>query len=250
MPPPTPPIPVLPSLDTPPSWHNRAGRVDRSCCFVLAAAPLWRQIPADAWHDKKPPAAPWTPAPHADTERVRERSVWYTTPDTPASNFRGRRPDRVGSIALTAEDLWHLHRFETPAPLRGDFRTTKSNAFKPAADATRWWDEVSAHEADAPASSPSAAASHAAEPPGNQDTPGRGPAAIGAAMNTSTACKKPLPSKLPGGRVTKLFLPLCTPREWEDAQRLLKRYAELFPGRTLRCRQCLGLRYGELKGLK
>jgi len=95
-----------------------------------------------------------------------------------------------------------------------------------------------------------AAASHAAEPPGNQDTPGRGPAAIGAAMNTSTACKKPLPSKLPGGRVTKLFLPLCTPREWEDAQRLLKRYAELFPGRTLRCRQCLGLRYGELKGLK
>ena len=32
-----------------------------------------------------------------------------------------------------------------------------------------------------------------------------------------------------------------------DEAKLIERYAELFPDRQLRCRQCLGLRYGEVK---
>ena len=359
--PPSPPD--LPTLDVKATWHNRAGRVDRSCCFVLTAASLWRQLPDECWRHTQ----------HVDAVSAKRLISGQST-------GHRRHPDRVGSITLSARDLWHYHRFEKPSPLRGDFRTTKANAFKPAADATRWWKEVSAHEADASRPSSSAAASHAAEPPANQATPGRGPAAIhtrnddnptrqttpspldppainpnrgaGFAMHlkmlglgvdwsttlrleryvqhaklkqhflvcpvcgpavggpasssiaaashaggaslavaaaatrvtpgrgpaaihtrgdTSAARQKKRPSKLPPGRVTKLFLPLCTPREWEDAQlahlwlathtnpnrphtpgtlRLINRYAELFPGRQLRCRQCLGLRYGEVKGLK
>ena len=250
--PPSPPD--LPTLDVKATWHNRAGRVDRSCCFVLTAASLWRQLPDECWRHTQ----------HVDAVSAKRLISGQSTGPR-------RFPDRVGSLALSARDLWHYHRFEKPSPLRGDFRTTKANAFKPAADATRWWKEVSAHEADASRPSSSAAASHAGEPPANQATPGRGPAAIHTRGDTSAARQKKRPSKLPPGRVTKLFLPLCTPREWEDAQlahlwlathtnpnrphtpgtlRLINRYAELFPGRQLRCRQCLGLRYGEVKGLK
>ncbi len=95
--------------------------------------------------------------------------------------------------------------------------------------------------------------------------------AAGPAERSPAAQPQRLPRKLPGGRVTKLYLPLCTEQEWEDAQRahlwlrtyshpnrplspeaaaLIERYAELFPGRQLRCRQCLGLRYGEVKSNK
>ncbi len=336
-----PPPPDLATLGSPPSWHNRAGRVDRSCCFTLTAAELWRRIPDDVWRYTTPPA------------HGRGRA-------TPSSRSVAKRPDRVGTLVLTAEQLWLIHRNQQPAPLRGDFRTPKSNAFKPGEEATRWWNAARAQGTagprpgvsgppggpaacdaaakktrkanphagrpatptplDPPAvnpnrgagfsmglkmlglpadwsttltveryvqhaklsqhflvcpvcaaaaaqagASPSAAASYAAGSRSRQGPAGHGPAA-----NRTPPSQRPS-GGLPPGRVTKLYLPLCTPREWEDAQlvhlwigshlapnrpytrpvlELLERYAELFPGRRLRCRQCLGLRYGEVKGLK
>lgn len=74
-------------------------------------------------------------------------------------------------------------------------------------------------------------------------------------------------------RVRKLFLPLCTPREWRDAQivwawlseirlqrmrgrvagpdsplerLVIERYGELFPPRALRCSACVRIRYARL----
>jgi len=246
------PIPTLSTLDQPATWHNRAGRVDRSCCFVLTAASLWRQLPDECWRHTQ----------HVDAVSAKRLISGQST-------GHRRFPDRVGSITLSARDLWHYHRFEKPSPLRGDFRTTKANAFKPAADATRWWKEVSeaaaSHAGKTQADSRRATdagrhASGRAQPSGARRSP----------ANQTPPSQRPS-GGLPTGRVTKLFLPLCTPREWEDAQlahlwlathtnpnrphtpdtlRLINRYAELFPGRQLRCRQCLGLRYGEVKGLK
>lgn len=291
----SPPIPRLTSLDQRASWCNRAGRVDRSACFTLTAAKLWRLIPEDGWSRR---FGTTHTTRHADAEPKAKRLVSSDRHDTPSP----RRPDRIGLITLAAEDLWFRHRFEKPNPLRGDYRTTKSSALKAGADATRWWREVSNTPAgrmkpgqlDPPAINPNRGAGFS-----------RGLKMLGLSAEWSTTltieryaqhdklkqhflvCPVCGPGmggpddgrdghrtdkkKLPGGRVTKLFLPLCTRREWEDAQRawlwlqthtkpnrplpaeqvqLIERYGELFPGRQLRCRVCLGLRYGEVKGLK
>jgi hypothetical protein len=336
------PPPDLATLATPPSWHNRAGRVDRSCCFTLTAAELWRRIPDDGWRATAPPA-------HGGGQA------------TPSPRGVVKRPDRVGTLALTAEQLWLIHRNQQPAPLRGDFRTPKSNAFKPGEEATRWWNAARAQGTagpgpgvpgppggpaacdaaakktpnanplagrpatptplDPPAVNPTrgagfsmglkmlglpadwsttltveryaqhaklkqhflicpvcaAAAAHVGETQADSRRPTDAGRHAPGRTQPSGARRSPAnqtpPSQrpsggLPPGRVTKLYLPLCTPREWEDARLahlwvlshtdpnrpytrpvlgLLERYAELFPGRKLRCRQCLGLRYGEVK---
>jgi hypothetical protein len=278
-----PPPPLLESFDRPPTWLNRAGRVDRSACFTLRVATYWRTLPDDAWRDQR-------------------------TND----HLRRRRPERVGTIELCAHDLWVLHRFENPRPLEGDRRTTKSNAMRVGKGRER---------AEPAPYSPSSSSSPSPSP--LIPNPNRGvgfsmglkmlglPAAWESTLTieryrqharlsqhfwvcpvcgsgdasedaTSDACpvsasgvRRPpamaAKKSLPPGRVSKLYLPLCTPREWDDAQvawlwlrthvrptaplspaaaGLIERYGELFPvqgGRSLRCRSCLGLRYGEVK---
>ena len=281
--------PNLATLYTKPTWHNRAGRVDRSACFVLTAAHHWRRIDAQDWTYRYP---------------ARQR----------AYHARGKC-DRFATLTFWARDLWLLHKWEQPYPLQGDFRSAKNNAMR--AHSTRnnltqriqdqrsdpvlgqgpvnpnrgvgfnlykrlgldcMWQTTLRIEryvqhaklkqhflvcpvCDDKNDSEIAATRRAAGPAGHR------PAAIGNTRNKS----------LPPGRVTKLYLPLCTPREYEDAHiaetwlktnvnsnrplspialQLIERYGELFEGdtnsggRQLRCRQCLGLRYGEVKTMQ
>lgn len=276
-------IPKLKTLATNPSWHNRAGRIDRSACFVLTASQLWRCIPEDDWTDRYPARQSASVA-KGKCDRWAERRLW-------------------------ARDLWELHKWEPPYPLRGDFRTAKSNAMRGEVRGSRRRGEASQHRAqmvrqdsilgDGPVNPNRGVGfshckllglnamwsttlrierivqhaklrqhflvcpvcSEAVE----QRLGGQSSSNI-ASRRCSTASKK-----LPG-RVTKLYLPLCTPREWEDALlaqlwlnarpqhvthpnrplapevlQLIERYGELFEPRRLRCRHCLGLRYGEVK---
>ncbi|MEO0474638.1 MAG: hypothetical protein AAF085_01530 [Planctomycetota bacterium] len=278
----TPIIPNLASLHTKPSWHNRAGRVDRSACFVLTVSKHWREIPEDDWTYRLglPPSEQWR----------------LDHPRQP-HDVRGIKGlcDRYAEVTFWARDLWLLHKGEQPYPLQGDFRTAKSNAMKSGTSAQ--WVREDAILGDGPTN------------------PNRG---IGFnqykmlgldAMWSSTlrierivqheklrqhffvcpVCaekenkeraggrRPPGQTKSPGERrspaiATKLYLPLCTPREREDALlaqlwlnshphivsnpnrpltseviQLIERYRELFEPRQLRCRKCLGLRYGEVK---
>ena len=261
--------PRLATLRTQPSWHNRAGRVDRSACFVVTASKLWRLIPDDDWRylRSKPPG---------NDRGADSVSALTSASDATRGTAAGQarrltrgRADRVGMISLAAHDLWIMHRLECPHPLRGDYRTSKSNAMRtgrqsktnpnrgagfalrhkilgldPAYETTLTIQRIVQH---------AQLKQHFLICP------------VCGLGGQSPSAKRQHVSR---GRVTKLFLPLCTEREWEDAQvahlwlrththpnrplspeaaELIHRYAELFQPRRLRCRQCLGLRYGEVK---
>lgn len=288
--------PHLKTLPTRPSWHNRAGRVDRSACFSLTAAKLWRLIDEASWS--------------------------YTFAARQYTRHAKGRCDRHAEITLTARDLWLLHKRETPQRIDGDRRTTKSNAMRgggrgtgagvqqgiraqtptpnaapctphPAINPNRgagfamglkrlgldcMWDttlmiqrivqhdKLKQHFIVCPACRPRNDGSGGMDIPVCRSAqPNRN-----APRGTSPPANK-LRSKLPPGLATKLYLPLCTEQEYEDAQRarlwltthtdpnrplspgaaqLIKRYGELFQdpaSRQLRCRHCLGLRYGQAK---
>jgi hypothetical protein len=285
--------PQLETLHTKPSWHNRAGRVDRSACFVLTASHHWRQIPADEW-----------------TYRYPARQ--------PAYHARGKC-DRYADIHLWARDLWTFHKCESPYPLQGDFRSAKSNAMgaHKRRDKSTYREQAQRNDAVlgtgpvnpnrgvgfshhkmlgldcmwsntlrieryiqhahlkqhffvCPVCAPVAAGQRTGVTPSETYHSDSTPACYAAATigGTSPPAKR---KGLPVGRVTKLYLPLCTPQEWHDAHtaelwlrthchpnrpwpalavQLIERYGELFEGqhaRQLRCRDCLGLRYGEVK---
>ncbi|MEM9345613.1 MAG: hypothetical protein AAGB26_03235 [Planctomycetota bacterium] len=281
------PLPTLRTLNTKPSWHNRAWRVDRSACFVMTASKHWREIPEERWTYR----LGLPPSEH-----------WRLNNPRPASDVRGIKGvcDRYADLTLWARDLWLLHKAEHPYPLRGDFRTGKANALR-------------AHPR------PTGPRPHN-RPPRAQwvredSILGHGPVnpnrglgfnqykmlgldsmwhttlrierivqhanlrqhffvcpVCGLASSPNPQHLKPNTQARLSGRCTKLYLPLCTPREWEDALiaqlwltshphfiahpnrplptevvQVLNRYGELFEPRQLRCRQCLGLRYGEAK---
>lgn len=108
--------PNLATLYTKPTWHNRAGRVDRSACFVLTAAHHWRNIPDQDW-----------------TYRLGVRPQTLGSRGLPASSPRPQhfgKCDRYATRTLFARDLWTLHKNEQPYPLQGDFRSAKSNAMR------------------------------------------------------------------------------------------------------------------------
>lgn len=280
--------PTLTTLDTKPSWHNRAGRVDRSACFVLTASKLWRRIPDDDWTYGYPARQPAYQA-KGKCDRYAERVLW-------------------------AQDLWSWHKWEMPYPLQGDFRSIKSNAMRAHSPRNRSAQRVQSQRDDAilgkgPTNPNRGVGFNYHKMLGldcmwsttlrieriiqhaklkqhffvcpvcglrNNGSGGMGvPPVIepqqydGRDGHPTQARKRAY--KLPAGRVTKLYLPLCTPQEYEDAKiaelwlrthchpnrpwppaavQLIERYAEMFDGqhgRQLRCRQCLGLRYGEVK---
>ena len=277
---PTPP--TLLSLDTKPSWHNRAGRVDRSACFTLTASQLWRQVPDDDWAYR----LGLRPGP-AGTRQNRPQDA------CPKPHHFGKC-DRYATFTLYARSLWLMHKWENPYPLRGDFRSIKSNAMRAHIPRNKSSQLIQGTRND----------SILGDGPIN---PNRGVGFNDHKMlgldcmwqttlrieryvqhaklkqhflvcpvcsrknNPNTQHLKPKPHARLSGRCTKLYLPLCTEQEYEDAQiaerwlrthchpnrpwsdaavRLIERYSELFMGqhgRQLRCRRCLGLRYGEVK---
>ncbi|QNN23772.1 hypothetical protein HED60_16345 [Planctomycetales bacterium ZRK34] len=97
----------LATLDDPPSWHNAAGRVDRSACLNLDVRKLWRQLPDDAWRPAQSESRPGTRAPGSKTHR-----------------------EAVAHFTLTAADLDRLLALARPFQLLGDFRTEKANAMR------------------------------------------------------------------------------------------------------------------------
>ena len=86
------PPPTLKTLRSKPSWHNRNGRIDRSACFVLTAARLWRRVHEDDWRYrvKQPPANRGASAGQA--RRLTKGLV-----------------DRDAELTLTARDLWQAN---------------------------------------------------------------------------------------------------------------------------------------------
>lgn len=242
----------LASLHTKPSWHNRAGRVDRSACLVITAGEHWRRIGEEDW-------------------------TYTFAARQPLRSARGKC-DRWVDLGFSARHLWLLHKAEQPYTLQGDFRTAKSNAMK-------------ARPGDTPAPRAQMARKDAVLGDGPIN-PNRGVgfkhykrlgldclweatvrlerivqhARLRQHFFVCPVCSAATNNRL--GRCTKLYLPLCTPREYDDALlaqlwldthmnpnrplakqavALIERYGELFEPRRLRCRRCLGLRYGEVK---
>jgi hypothetical protein len=287
------PPPCLVTLDDKPSWHNRAGRVDRSACFVVSASKLWRRIPESHWQHRTASTKPALRDGGAAAACEANRRV-----------LPKGLCDRHATLTLWARDLWLMHRWEPPYPLAGDFRTAKANALQAhiprsktpqIIQATRdldvlgkgpinpnrgvgfnlykqlgldcLWkttlrierivqhDKLKQHFLVCPACGEDRRIEAAGSQPAD------------ALVGSSAGCEPAASGTLPG-RVTKLYLPLCTPQEYDDAQlarlwlqshthpnrpwppdalRLIERYGELFEGRSLRCRACLGIRYGEAK---
>ncbi|MEM9345626.1 MAG: hypothetical protein AAGB26_03300 [Planctomycetota bacterium] len=248
--------PKLHTLNTKPTWHNRAGRVDRSACFVLTVRQHWRGIPEGEWNYRLglPPSG-----------------AWRLNNPRPAHDIHGLKGlcDRYAEVTFSARDLWLLHRHDPPYPLQGDFRTAKSNALRTGERAQ--WMRKDHILGDGPVNPNRGAGFKQYKRlglPAEWQTTLRIERVVQHAKLRQHFFVCPLCSS----RSTKLFLPLCTPREGEDAliaqlwlkshlgnvtnpnrplsadaAKLIERYGALFEPRQLRCRQCLGLRYGELK---
>ena len=269
----------LATLDDPPSWHNAAGRVDRSACLNLDVRKFWRQLPDDAWRPAQSESRPGTRAPGSQTHR-----------------------EAVAHFTLTTADLDRLLALARPFQLLGDFRTEKANAMRrihhgatEARSKRSRQDEQDQQDNDSPIQS----CIHPVDPvktssPCLRDSvvnasvrrtprtmnPNLGAAAVKVHGVESTWSQTfrlerwRLHEKLArhfivcprcDGRRFKLYLPLCTPAEARDARfalahlqqhaagnkpltepqrRLIDRYAPLFPPRQILCADCLNLRFG------
>lgn len=279
---PTPP--QLATLHTKPTWHNRAGRADRSACLELRASELWRyatfptlrlpgytnRLSRFAAPDAHPPT----------TQHEHAGGGAASTDASQAHDSDRRRSSRPRCIATAAQVvtprfLRRLHDYRLPMQLVGDHRTRKSNVMK----------------------------SHYRNEPGQRAAnPNRGALqlkwlALPIDDWTQTITIQrwffPLPPRFdpylncmqPRHRlqhfllcprcktkVCKLFMPLCTHDELRDAitaqqyatllqthpltrnapitpldAAIISRYRALFHPRSLLCRTCLHLRYGESK---
>ena len=260
----------LATLDSRPSWLNRAGRIDRSACFELRASDVW-------------PLANLRP--------------------TPSRPFRRPYLETSGGFTLTTPFLLCLRDRRLPRTLIGDWRTSKSNAMKdhrsrkrqPPAQRLGTLDfGLTANPNKGAAATkllglPLDGNFNSANPaPGTLDP--TSPSAQGWSQLVrierhrlhASLAQHFLICPACGKKYLKLFLPLCTRDEIRDAdlahtflrshfpqlftdslsspsvprslsplvpsvQSLLSRYSLLFPPRRLLCRHCLGLRYGEVK---
>ena len=242
-----PPPPPLTALDEQPSWTNRARRVDRSACFEIRASELWRDC--------------------GNMTRDRTTSA----------------REAAGTVVIDALRLHALHEQRPPFELDGDARTRKSNALKfprmtsprrpafepmnPNKGAMRekilgLWGGGEVGFDDGPWRQTihierwrRGSAAHDSRPPRHQHF----------LVCPQCAAKK-----------TKLFMVLCTEREAADAEfaeawirlcdarlrearmtrppeyltqraTFIRRYGLLFRERRLRCRSCLGVRYGQVR---
>jgi len=236
------------------SWLNRAGRLDRSACIELKASDLWRTIPSEDWRKR--------------TRRRHGKS--FLLADT--------------QVAVSAYDLADLHDRQRPYTLQGDRRTNKSNVMKPPARHAQR-SSLKGHPSSLKSQTSRLPASGGGSNfLGGNPNKGQSRTKL---LGLPTDWSQPLTLQkwwmhasltqhffaCPGceGRSLKLFLPMCSEEELRDAltarlwldsnkqriarsatlrpqaSRLLARYGVLFPPRQLRCRKCLGMRYGEVK---
>ncbi len=254
----------LPTLHTKPSWHNRAGRIDRSACAVLPASAIWRR-------------ASFTPDPH------------------PAGRTH------IADFTLTARRFDRLLDFVRPRILKGDRRTSKSNAMRPEErliptphdvacnpnhGATRtkrlclnydWTQTIRIERWCFPRNEQKSARAlahlHDRERRLDDVAPWSSmpraelrqflgyPESRTQHFLICPVCKR---------KCVKLFLPLCTQQESDDSvivenylrdiarrfpnspgtpleAQLSQRYGLLLHPRQLKCRHCLGLRYGDVR---
>ncbi len=255
---PTPP--QLATLHTKPTWHNRAGHPDRSACLELRASELWRYA-----------TFPTLRLP-GYTNRL-SRSADQNSTDRAA-----RRSTRPRCIATTTQIinprfLRRLHDHRLPMQLVGDHRTRKSNVMK----------SHYRNEPGQRAANPNRGALQLkwlALPldDWNQTiTIQRWFFPLPPRFDKYLNCMQPrhrlqhfLLCPRCKTKVCKLFLPLCTHDELRDAitaqqyatllqthpltrnapitpldAAIINRYRALFHPRTLVCRTCLHLRYGE-----
>lgn len=268
--------PQLRTLHLKPSWHNRAGRIDRSACIELHARSLWRCTTF-------PPirAVPAIDAGRAFHDAITScRAITLLRP----------RCIAVTQEVITVLGLLRIHNHRKPVRLAGDRRTRKSNVMK-------------SRYADPPfirASNPNAGATRlkilGLDPDSWQQTitiqrwafplpwthrnfnkafliPHHGPGGTFTHIIHPCRFQHFLLCPACNAKVAKLFLPMCYEEEMYDAaaaQRwadlfadhpatrnkpmtpaeaaIITRYAPLFEPRRMTCRKCLHLRYGEARG--
>ncbi len=234
-----------------PSWQNRAGRIDRSACIELKASDIWPYIQHDDWKNFRD-----LPCKHA-------------------------RLIATATVCIYPWTLLPLIKQKRPRILQGDFRTTRSNAFKHSpynklpkklgrrsirpTQAIHPFDSLKGYCISNP--NQGAMRTKLIGIPSNWSQQltlqrWRLHAKLAQHFFTCPTCNK---------RALKLFLPQCTKEEYRDAgfarlwidsnqyritrsstlrpqaSRLISRYGLLFPPRQLQCRKCLALRYGEHK---
>lgn len=108
LPPHLPPQLNLPTLHTKPSWQNRTGNTDRSAVCQLKASKIWPLIPPEyfkIYHKQK-----------------------FT--DTCPKNRQPAILTAQAEITINEQIIQYLNNREKPLQIRGDYRTTKSNAMK------------------------------------------------------------------------------------------------------------------------
>lgn len=271
MPPLRPTPPQLATLHTKPSWHNRAGRIDRSGCFQLRASTIWRGAKFLA----PSPTASSLPYP-----ALRGRVGKGALSKSHAKPCMGRlqRPRCIATATRYLNSII-FERFPRAARSRelvGDHRTRKSNVMKSRFD----------NRPGEPAVNPNK---------GPDRTKMFGiPIELWEQTLTIQRWRFPLPPRYdprtdsvrPHARtqhfilcprcqrkVCKLFLPMCSEEELRDAilaqqyatllathpltrnapltphdAAIITRYRAIFAPRTFTCGPCLHLRYGEAKG--
>jgi hypothetical protein len=252
-----PPPPFLATLASKPSWVNRSNNTDRSACCEVRASELWRCIEAGHWKKSR----------------------------SSSRNACSQR-QAVARIIITARMLKDLHNHRMPRELIGDRRSFKSNVMK----------------GRVPGSNPNKGASREKKlglwGAGEIGFPAAGwsqelrverwlrfPLSSLQSFCATVSVRASAPPRnqhfliCPGceTKVVKLFLPLTTQAEEDDAElaegwvrlieahpkfrlqrtrdpvvrdlcdRIVNRYGLLFRGRKLLCRGCLGLKYGEIR---
>lgn len=112
-------IPYLPTLDTPPSWHNANGRVDRSACFEVSIGQVRRLAECIRYR----------PKPKRRGRQKFERLSPQPLPNERRSiNIHGRVA--TGTYTITADDLLALTRRKKPRVLNGDWRGYRAPAMR------------------------------------------------------------------------------------------------------------------------
>ncbi len=228
------PIPPLQTLAQQPSWQNRAGRTDRSACCEFSV------------------------------RDARRRAVGFVAANTGCKH----------NITIAALDLHQLHSARNPFVLQGDRRTGKSNVMKPPRKQPRHDLQINSN-AGACRTKILGVPHH-----WSQTITLLGPNTQQRTQAARNSHHTPTPTAnhwfmlcpVCSARVRTLFLPLCTEAEACDAAlahtwlthyeahirphmtrmhalrtQIIDRYATLFHPRTLACRKCLHLRYGEAK---
>jgi len=232
-------MPPLETLHTRPSWHNGAGRIDRSACVELRASDVH-------------PTVLFPP---------------------PRRHNRTKGLETATTATVTARFLSELHDHRVPRHLVGDLRTSKSNVMRRPNQPVRTDKHIRLHE-PGPAINPNKGATRTkmlglwADWSQNiRIERHRLHERLAQHFLICPLCKK---------KYVKLFMPMCTREEARDADlaepwinrldaffqrtrrampadvlhqraEVIARYGVLFEeGRRLLCRKCIGLRYGAL----